>query len=131
MAVYVWGFGKSGQLGNGQTDTQHTPVRPKLPQNTEIADLHCGGYYTAVVSQNGQLYTFGCGKHGRLGSGSEEDRTEPIKISVTDENGKVSFQKVSVIFQTPNVFIIKILRKKMHALSFISLLNFNYYKIHI
>ncbi|XP_045176506.2 probable E3 ubiquitin-protein ligase HERC3 [Mercenaria mercenaria] len=98
MNVLTWGFGKLGQLGNGkgETDTQHTPVRPKLPTNTEVCDIHCGGYYTAVISKNGHLYTFGCGKYGRLGTGDEEDRLEPVKIKAKDDDkGNITFRKVS------------------------------------
>lgn len=95
MAVYIWGFGNSGQLGNGETTTQHTPVHPKLPTNTEVSDINCGGYYTAVISRDGGLFTFGCGKYGRLGTGNEENKTESVRINVTDDNGKVAFRKVS------------------------------------
>lgn len=100
MAVFLWGFGKQGQLGNGQTNTQHTPVRPKLPANTEACDIQCGGYYTAVIDKVGQLFTFGCGKYGRLGTGSDEDVAEPVKIRVaaTGDRVDIAFRKVCTVF---------------------------------
>jgi alpha-tubulin suppressor-like RCC1 family protein len=96
MDVLTWGFGNCGQLGNGQTDTQHIPVRTKLPVNTEACYIHCGGYFTAVINKNGRLFTFGCGKYGRLGTGKEEDRAEPVEILVKDNAEKsVNFRMVS------------------------------------
>lgn len=96
MTAYVWGFGKCGQLGNGQTDTVHTPVRPKLPAGTKLIEINCGGYYTSVIDCNGHLYSFGCGKYGRLGTGDEADRNKPVKINICDEkDATVKFKKVS------------------------------------
>ena len=93
-----------GQLGNGQTDTVHAPIQPHL--SVPVKQIDCGGYYTAVITESGQLVTFGCAKYGRLGTGDETDKLEPMKITCTGTSGAVNFQKVSLIshliFQTLN-----------------------------
>ena len=80
MSVFAWGFGKCGQLGNGSQDTRHTPRKPSLPDECRCKKICCGGHYTAVVTDRGSLYTFGCGKHGRLGTGNENDKLVPVRI---------------------------------------------------
>lgn len=96
MSVYTWGFGKLGQLGGGRTDTEHTPVVPKLPAK-EIIFINCGGYYTAVITADGDMYTFGCGKYGRLGTGDEADRLEPEHVKASSDGGReiITMCKVS------------------------------------
>ncbi|KAL4238637.1 hypothetical protein ACF0H5_003344 [Mactra antiquata] len=84
MTAFVWGFGKLGQLGNGETGTVHTPITPKLPPNMEVSDVQCGGYFTAVLTTDGRLFTFGCGKYGRLGTGNEADQKQPVEIRFLD-----------------------------------------------
>lgn len=96
MSVYAWGFGKLGQLGNGQTDTVHTPNQPKLRK--PAVQINSGGYFTAIITNCGELWTFGCGKYGRLGTGSETDSTEPVKIKCVDNSGNVKLKLVSFYF---------------------------------
>lgn len=80
MSVFAWGFGKCGQLGNGSKDTRHTPRKPSLSHESQCTRISCGGHFTAVVTDKGEVYTFGCGKHGRLGTGDETDRLVPVRI---------------------------------------------------
>ncbi|KAH3845355.1 uncharacterized protein LOC127873042 [Dreissena polymorpha] len=93
MSVYVWGFGKLGQLGNGQTEISHTPVEVKLRESCR--EVQCGGHYTAVVTDSGALYTFGCGKYGRLGTGDETDRRTPVRVRITKNGNEVAIHSVS------------------------------------
>lgn len=93
MAAFIWGFGKSGQLGNGRTDTVHTPVQLQLKFGAEQID--CGGHYTMVITTKGNLLAFGCAKYGRLGTGDETDRLQPELIKCTGSDGRsVQFKKV-------------------------------------
>ncbi|KAK3578706.1 hypothetical protein CHS0354_008564 [Potamilus streckersoni] len=90
-SVYTCGLGKSGQLGRGGTDTQHTFGPVKLPE--QCYAINSGGLFTAVVTTSGAVYTFGCGKHGRLGTGHETDQLMPCGIK--GELDRKVIQKVS------------------------------------
>ncbi len=86
MAVHTWGFGKYGQLGNGQNTTAEVPQLLKLPRNTKPLQVTCGAHFTVVLCQKSgshlnTLYACGWGKHGRLGTGSEEDHCIPTEIA--------------------------------------------------
>lgn len=97
MAVSTWGFGKYGQLGNGQNATSETPQLLKLPRNTTPIQVSCGAHFTIVlcqVTKSGaghvkHLYACGWGKHGRLGTGSEEDHSIPTHIVIPDSSVEI------------------------------------------
>ncbi|DAZ94808.1 TPA: hypothetical protein N0F65_002421 [Lagenidium giganteum] len=90
--VFVWGGCWSGQLGLGMarragiTDKRlqlcfpsPTVVETLLPH--KVARVSCGAVHTAVVTRNGQLYTFGCGDGGRLGLGNNTDAYQPELVT--------------------------------------------------
>ncbi|KAK7488390.1 hypothetical protein BaRGS_00020364 [Batillaria attramentaria] len=92
--LYTWGLGKSGQLGTGHEQTEHTPQIVKLPGDRKLhiclKQVACGGLYTGVLTDRGDIYTFGSGKYGRLGSGCEDTLPSPVKISVPDKVLQIS-----------------------------------------
>ena len=70
--VYAFGQSTNGQLGLG-TRTLETSVPLQItslsdPSNGigKIVQISCGENHTSVVSNNGQLFTFGDGRHGKL-----------------------------------------------------------------
>ncbi|XP_064007998.1 X-linked retinitis pigmentosa GTPase regulator isoform X1 [Pogoniulus pusillus] len=70
--VYTFGLGQHGQLGHG-TFIFETPV-PKSVKHLrrhKICNITCGENHTAVVAENGLMFTFGDGRHGKLGLGEE------------------------------------------------------------
>ena len=69
---------------------------------SNVASVSLGGYHSACITENGELYTWGCNSYGRLGNGSTAKSKVPIKItipttateeslSITEEtNGEIS-----------------------------------------
>ena len=79
FALYCWGENASGQVGNGTTATQETPV--------EIQDITGGvvavaaGYnHTCAVTGTNDVYCWGQNKYGQLGDDSTTDRTQPTLV---------------------------------------------------
>ncbi|XP_044072332.1 transcriptional regulator ATRX isoform X3 [Siniperca chuatsi] len=71
-SVYTFGRGQYGQLGHG-TFLFEVDL-PKLLEhfsNSSIKHIACGENHTAVITNSGLLYTFGDGRHGKLGLGEE------------------------------------------------------------
>ncbi|KAK7482222.1 hypothetical protein BaRGS_00026571 [Batillaria attramentaria] len=58
--------------------------------HSDIIYVACGGLYTGVLTDRGDIYTFGSGKYGRLGSGCEDTLPSPVKISVPDKVLQIS-----------------------------------------
>ncbi|KAF3812733.1 X-linked retinitis pigmentosa GTPase regulator isoform X5 [Mirounga angustirostris] len=71
-AVYTFGLGQFGQLGLG-TFRFETSV-PKVIEHIKdqkISSISCGENHTALITDIGLMYTFGDGRHGKLGLGLE------------------------------------------------------------
>ncbi|GFO01566.1 X-linked retinitis pigmentosa GTPase regulator-like, partial [Plakobranchus ocellatus] len=68
---YVFGDGESGQLGLG-TDVLATTKPTRLDLPFKVAQVSCGQNFTALISEKGQLYTCGDGRHGKLAHGNDQ-----------------------------------------------------------
>ena len=79
-AVYTWGECDHGQLGHGDTDDQHTPKRVEALVSVSVRALACGGFYTAALTSDGTVYTWGRGDDGRLGHGDTSNQLTPKRV---------------------------------------------------
>ncbi|XP_030741270.1 X-linked retinitis pigmentosa GTPase regulator [Echinops telfairi] len=71
-AVYTFGLGQFGQLGLGTFIFEATNPTPlELTKDQKICEISCGENHTALITNIGHLYTFGDGRHGKLGLGEE------------------------------------------------------------
>ncbi|XP_075395105.1 X-linked retinitis pigmentosa GTPase regulator isoform X2 [Tenrec ecaudatus] len=71
-AVYTFGLGQFGQLGLGTFIFEATNPTPlELMKDQKICEISCGENHTALITNIGHLYTFGDGRHGKLGLGEE------------------------------------------------------------
>lgn len=67
--VFTWGDGSSGQLGTGSTNKE---VKPKLVESLSgklIIQGSCGESFSAVLTDQGHVYTWGDSDLGKLGLG--------------------------------------------------------------
>ncbi|OXB68701.1 hypothetical protein ASZ78_010293 [Callipepla squamata] len=70
--VYTFGLGQYGQLGHGTLLFETSvPKSVKHLRRRKIHNVTCGENHTAVVAENGLMFTFGDGRHGKLGLGEE------------------------------------------------------------
>lgn len=75
--IYGWGANGYGQLGIGSEDMSIATPR-EVPFPHEVKSIHCGDKSSAVVSEQGKVYTQGCGLHGRLGTGSSDIQNQTV-----------------------------------------------------
>ncbi|KAL8590092.1 hypothetical protein ACOMHN_034323 [Nucella lapillus] len=97
--LFTWGLGKSGQLGTGKEQTEHTPQHIKLSMGgggggpskvVSPVQVLCGGLYTAALTQDGDMFVTGCGKYGRLASGNEDNTLSFVKVALPEKVKQVS-----------------------------------------
>uniref|UniRef100_A0A6P7FTJ3 HECT-type E3 ubiquitin transferase n=1 Tax=Diabrotica virgifera virgifera TaxID=50390 RepID=A0A6P7FTJ3_DIAVI len=79
--VYSWGNGDGGRLGHGDTTFREEPTVIQALLEKDIVEIECGATYSAAISANGSLYTWGKGYYGRLGHGTCEDCLVPTLVA--------------------------------------------------
>eukprot|EP00172_Hildenbrandia_rubra_P002180 Plantae.Rhodophyta-Hildenbrandia_rubra.ctg28712.p1 GENE.Plantae.Rhodophyta-Hildenbrandia_rubra.ctg28712~~Plantae.Rhodophyta-Hildenbrandia_rubra.ctg28712.p1 ORF type:complete len:491 (+),score=46.49 Plantae.Rhodophyta-Hildenbrandia_rubra.ctg28712:2016-3488(+) len=90
--LHVFGYSQYGQLGLGDRTDMCEPSQVLLiPDGMEhkgvaasqpVAEVCCGRYHTIARSKEGQLWSWGGGKNGRLGHADEKIRPQPSQILV-------------------------------------------------
>ncbi|HEU4412863.1 MAG TPA: hypothetical protein VFS43_46915 [Polyangiaceae bacterium] len=82
--VRCWGYNSSGQLGNGTTVTQPTPVAvvqaPGGPPLTGAQALALGYGHSCARLSDGDLHCWGHNDFGQLGDGTTTDRLTPVAV---------------------------------------------------
>ncbi|XVF30771.1 hypothetical protein REPUB_Repub16aG0087400 [Reevesia pubescens] len=67
--VFTWGSNREGQLGYTSVDTQAIPRRVSSLRSRIVA-VAAANKHTAVVSESGEVFTWGCNREGQLGYGT-------------------------------------------------------------
>ena len=90
-SVVAWGHnlvqkgGGGGLLGTHEKDKEFLE-RPKIVRGfkpfTVLSDLVCGNTHIVALTKKGQVLTWGEGKGGKLGLGSEENYSKPKEVNI-------------------------------------------------
>ncbi|CAG00876.1 unnamed protein product, partial [Tetraodon nigroviridis] len=92
--LFTFGLGQFGQLGHGTF-----VFESRLPRLVEhfkkgrVRQVACGENHSAVITDGGLLYTFGDGRHGKLGLG-DENFTNQFKPTLCSRFLKYGVQAV-------------------------------------
>jgi len=81
----VWGCGAgaAGQIGVGDTADRHALVRVGGEETFGQSKVHmvaCGLYHTMAVTEEGAVWSWGCGGEGRLGHNDDRGRLAPVRV---------------------------------------------------
>eukprot|EP00501_MAST-03F_sp_TOSAG23-6_P001348 GSMAST32.ASY1.ANO1.1397.1 assembled CDS len=85
--TFTWGYGGDGRLGHGDEKDVLVLYVPKALQSLkhiQIKTVVCGELHTAALTVDGELYTWGLGKNGRLGHEIEISTTPHHKTRSMD-----------------------------------------------
>jgi alpha-tubulin suppressor-like RCC1 family protein len=77
--LWTWGGNSCGRLGDGTTEVKSSPVSV-VGGFTDWCQVSAGGSHTSAVRTNGTLWAWGYGDQGRLGQGSNTDRSSPVSV---------------------------------------------------
>mmetsp|Transcript_10943 Transcript_10943/g.21404 ORF Transcript_10943/g.21404 Transcript_10943/m.21404 type:complete len:822 (-) Transcript_10943:56-2521(-) len=86
--VMTWGYGSSGCLGHGDTNSYSMPTTVSDLQGSTVVYMECGGYHNAAITEEGELYVWGRGDVHQLGI--------PMKHLCKDELGYVALRPMLV-----------------------------------
>jgi len=79
-AVWCWGRGSSGQLGNGETYEEHEPVAVS-GLGTGVVAITAGGYHSCAVTGTGAALCWGSNVYAQIGDGTTTNRSTPTAVS--------------------------------------------------
>ncbi|XP_020622823.1 X-linked retinitis pigmentosa GTPase regulator-like isoform X2 [Orbicella faveolata] len=83
--LYSFGCGSDGQLGHGNCENSQVPKAIESLNDQQYKMLACGSDFTAAVTADGRLYTWGSSSEGQTGQG-DEDYNVPTQVQI---RGKV------------------------------------------
>lgn len=80
--VYCMGSNARGKLGTGDRQKLYSssPCLVESISHLIAVKISCGWTHTAVVTNEGSLYTWGCGEFGVLSTGLSDDLYSPQKV---------------------------------------------------
>lgn len=81
--VYSWGDGDSGALGHGKLEDVDEPKKIEYTSKKEplppVKFIAAGYSHAMCITQEAEIYTWGSGESGQLGTGNLQNTTFPTK----------------------------------------------------
>ena len=75
--VWTWGQGEGGRLGHGDQMSVDKPKLVNALVGRKVVSIAAGSSYSAAVTAEGELWTWGRGHYGRLGQGNTDYCSSP------------------------------------------------------
>ena len=83
------GRNNHGQLGDGTTTNQSTPVQVKGPGGVGylegVVAVSAGDYHTVALKSDGTVWAWGRNNFGQLGNGTQTSQLTPVQVKVPAE----------------------------------------------
>ncbi|XP_073037085.1 ultraviolet-B receptor UVR8-like isoform X1 [Primulina eburnea] len=70
--LMAWGNNEYGQLGTGDTQPRSQPIPVQGLSDLTLVDIAAGGWHSTALTDDGEVYGWGRGEHGRLGFGDDK-----------------------------------------------------------
>lgn len=84
----TWGSNQYGQLGNGTTTLQGTPILTVNESNWQ--DVNHARMHTVALHQNGTVWAWGNNYVGQLGNGTNTDSSIPVQVGTDSDWAVIS-----------------------------------------
>lgn len=79
--VWSWGSNTYGNLGNGNTSQETTPVEVTALWGYDIVAIAAGSGHSIALASNGTVWAWGYNAYGQLGIGSTTNSSTPVQVS--------------------------------------------------
>jgi alpha-tubulin suppressor-like RCC1 family protein len=77
-AVWTWGTGVHGELGNDTTGSSFTPVQVAGLSN--VTAISSGWKHTLALKNDGTVWAWGFNSHGELGDGTANNQSNAVQV---------------------------------------------------
>jgi alpha-tubulin suppressor-like RCC1 family protein len=78
--LFAWGDDRYGQLGNGTTGDEPSPVPFSPPVGVTYQSLATSGATSYAISTSGDVYAWGANSQGQAGDGNRTAVLTPVKV---------------------------------------------------
>ena len=79
-SLFSWGRNTFGQLGLGDTKDRRVPTLVESIQNRFVVSVDGGEEHSILLTQEGSVFSFGCGVYGQLGHDSKSNQLTPKQL---------------------------------------------------
>eukprot|EP00315_Gephyrocapsa_oceanica_P006507 CAMPEP_0185341590 /NCGR_PEP_ID=MMETSP1363-20130426/98702_1 /TAXON_ID=38817 /ORGANISM="Gephyrocapsa oceanica, Strain RCC1303" /LENGTH=457 /DNA_ID=CAMNT_0027940817 /DNA_START=717 /DNA_END=2087 /DNA_ORIENTATION=- len=79
-SVYTFGSGARGRIGHGDEADRHVPKLVEALRECSVVAVSAGYKHSLALTDSGAVYSWGKGKHGRLGQGDTVNRLSPMRV---------------------------------------------------
>lgn len=79
-SVLAWGGGSRGQLGHGDLESSDVPSEVEALSGLRVVKIAAGGWHSAALTDEGDLYTWGWNKQGQLAFPLLSDDIEGVSV---------------------------------------------------
>ncbi|XP_011011191.1 PREDICTED: ultraviolet-B receptor UVR8-like isoform X3 [Populus euphratica] len=80
--LWAWGNNEYGQLGTGDTQPRSQPILVQGLSGLNLVDIAAGGWHSTALTDDGEVYGWGRGEHGRLGFGDNDKSSKMVPQKV-------------------------------------------------
>ena len=102
MRIKPKGKGRSGCLGHGDTRDVSTPKIVEALLGEDVVEVSAGDKHVAVVTSDGEVFTWGEGEHGKLGHGSNSLMIAPEMVELDEDIEKIICGPTSTALIAPD-----------------------------
>ncbi len=96
--LYAWGYGGSGEMGNGSSlGTNPSAVKVALPPGVLATSIAAGRNHGLAIGSDGNIYTWGQNAQGQLGNNSIKNSSVPVQILLNYATQSSGVRLISVI----------------------------------
>ncbi|XP_058187911.1 ultraviolet-B receptor UVR8-like isoform X2 [Rhododendron vialii] len=90
--LWAWGNNEYGQLGTGDTQPRSQPIPVQGLSGLTLVDIAAGGWHSTALTDDGEVYGWGRGEHGRLGFGDDKSsKMVPQRVQLLVEEDIIQF----------------------------------------
>ncbi|XP_032680006.1 RCC1 domain-containing protein 1 [Odontomachus brunneus] len=94
--VYSMGMGTRGQLGHNDLEDCDNPRLIEALAGLRVVHISAGGWHSAVVTDQGDLYTWGWNTNGELGIESEDTKVHAVPTLIDLKTNKSEDSEINV-----------------------------------
>ena len=89
--LYAWGKNNYGQAASGTQKQDLKVLNPlELGLPYKVKDIFAGEDHSALITEDGEAYTWGYGLDGRLGNGNKQNMFSPKKANLPEKVKKIA-----------------------------------------